>query len=182
MALLIDTHLTFEDHVRMSQIEREYFQSDYYDSPELSWELFCKNSETFLCVRDTENGKIAAHLTLIPVTDETFESILSGDMIDSTITADQILKYDVPGEYKLHLLAVAIAMEYRNGLLFAILYRAFKKKIMDLAKRGIVITGISADCVCEESEILCVKLLNMNFVKLSPRNSKIYWADSLVAK
>lgn len=180
MALLIDAHLTFEDHVRMSQIEREYFQSEYHDSPELSWELYCKNNETFFCVRDTENGKIAAHLTLIPVTDETFESILSGYMIDSTITADQILKYDVPGEYKLHFLAVAIAMKYRDQNLFTILYRELKKKITDLAKRGVVITGISADCVCEESEILCVKLLNMNFVKLSPRNSKIYWADSLV--
>lgn len=179
MALVIDSHLTFEDHVRMFEIEREYFQIEYCDTPELSWKLYCQNNETYLCVRDTENGKIAAHLTLIPVSEETFNSILSGNIIDSDISAAQTLKYDSPGEYKLHFSAVAIAVKYREQNLISLLYRELKRKIADLKNRGIVITGISADCVCRDAEILCEKLLNMKFFKLSNHNSEIYWTDSL---
>lgn len=178
MALVIDPHLTFEDHVRMNEIEREYFPKEYWNTPELAWELYCKNNDTYICVRDTDIGKIAAHLIMIPVSDNTFASILSGDIIDSTINAEQILKFDVPGEYKLHFLAAAIAMEYSEQNIMPILYRGLNNKLTNLTKSGVIITGISADCLSREAEILCEKLANMKFLKLSNRNSKIYWADS----
>jgi MFS family permease len=48
-------------------------------------------------------------MSLIPIGDEVFKSIVSGDRIESQISADEVLRYDVPGNYKLLLSTIAIA-------------------------------------------------------------------------
>lgn len=126
-----------------------------------------------------DNGKIAAYLSLLPIEDEVFKSIVSGDLIESQVSADNILRCDAPGNYKLLLSAIVVAPEYKGINFVTVLYRALKRKITGLEHKGIISTDVIADCVFEEGALLCERLLNMTFIHLTPRKTKICWAAGL---
>lgn len=89
-----------------------------------------------------DNGKIAAYLSLLPIEDEVFKSIVSGDLIESQVSADNILRCDAPGNYKLLLSAIVVAPEYKGINFVTVLYRALKRKITGLEHKGIISTDV----------------------------------------
>jgi len=179
MRFILDDNLKFEDYVHMIETEKACFDPMYWSSPEHEWEHYCHNRETFICVRDLETGNIVAHACMIPISDELSQQIINGSVIDSQISVDDILKYDQPCACKLHISVIAISDEYRDKSILLLIFKAFRKKVVELAKRGIIFTGVSADCVTQAGAMLCEKLLNMKFIKHTPHGSKIYWGDGL---
>ncbi|NTV09418.1 MAG: hypothetical protein HGA47_01415 [Zoogloea sp.] len=179
MKLVVDSRLTFADHIRMSDIERNYFKSKYWTPPYISWEYYLKNNETYLGVRDMDSGKMAGHICILPIADELFQKIIAGDHIDSDIDIDHILKYDAPGRYKLHFFSIAIENRYKLSNIHAILFKALKAKVGDLAERGIVFTDVTAECVTKAGAVICESILNMKCVTQTAHDSRIYWANGL---
>jgi hypothetical protein len=56
MNFTLDNNLTFDDHVRMAEIDKEYFSDEYLTDPEITWAYYCCNNETYICIRDMDNG------------------------------------------------------------------------------------------------------------------------------
>lgn len=178
MRFCVTNELIFDDFVRICEIEKSHYPSEYSSSPELMQNLYKKNIEIYLCVRDNENSSIVGFVSLIPVREEVFNAILKGDFNDSEISADDILKYDKPGEYRGHIQSMVVAKECKNKSILLILYRELKKRLRNFEQKNIEFSAITADVVSMFGEKVDVDLLGMKFVKKTSRNSKIYLSDS----
>jgi|GEM_PF-4361644 hypothetical protein len=175
----LDNNLTVADHVLMAVIDQEYFSAEYLTAPEITWAYYCRNKDTYICIRDTESGGITAYLSMLSIGDEVYKAIVSGERLESQVRTDEVLQYNAPGEYKLLLSAIAIEFNYRKINFVVPLLRALKRKIAELEQRGIIFTDVIVDCVLEEGALLRERLLNMKCISVTSRNTKIYWAAGL---
>ena len=78
-AVILDT-LVYDDiyHVDTTQCE----------------EWFAVNPDIYVIAKDNRTNKVIAYVNVSPVTDECYERIKNGDVIDTGITADMLLSYD----------------------------------------------------------------------------------------
>ena len=176
--LTIANKLSFKDHIRMAEIERFYWDKSLISSPEVTLSWYNHNPETVVAVRDTKTGLLAGHLSLIPVDDEIYYKIRSGNYIDTEIHVNHIERYDHPGKYKLYCCALAIDPKHKGGIAFKMIAKEYLKKFNSLKEKGISFTDIISDNLTLEGEKFS-KVFGMKLINLSSHGSKIMWCNGL---
>ena len=122
---------------------------------------------------DTQSGRYIAYAALMPVTDECYERIKKGDFIDTGITPDMLLSYDMPFPYSLYFSSIVIHPDYQNSEVFMKIFNAIIDKFISLGEHEVFIRRMIADAVTPSGEKFC-RLFGMSKVKGSSHNSSLY--------
>lgn len=173
----IAENLTFEDNVRMAEIEESYFDKSFIALPEVTWKWHKHNPRTVIAVRDDGTGLIIGHMMFLPIDDQLYLKIKGGNFIDTEISTEHILKYVKPGKYKLYFYVICVAPEYRKQGVSIMLVKEYAKKLLDLKKQGIYFTDIIADTITDSGGKFARKVLGMEVKKESMHASEIMWTD-----
>ena len=131
------------------------------------------NPDIYVMAKDVVANKVIAYVNISPVTDECYEKIKNGDFIDTGITEDMILSYDMPFPYSVYFSSIVIHPDYQNTDVFLKLLNAIIKKFTYLGENEVFIKRMIADAVTKNGEKFC-KLFGMEKIKNSNHESALY--------
>lgn len=144
-------------------------------------EWFKVNPDIYVMAKDLKNNKIIAYVNIMPVTEECYELIKEGHFIDSGITADMVLSYDMPCPYSIYFSSIVIHPDYQNTEVFMELFNAIIDKFIWLGNHEVYIKRMIADAVTTNGEKFC-KLFGMKKIIGSTHNSTLYEATLIPPK
>ncbi len=174
LSITLPGEMNREDFKETDEIDYLVLRDDLIASIETAIEWYEYNNYSYIAARDTKTGKIAGYMTFLPITEDTYNQILSGDFMDKDFTKDSILQYDYPGLYTIYVASVAIHPFYQNSNVFFELYNATIDMFLELAKqREIYVEKIIAEASTKQGEKLC-KLLRMKKYCSTTSNTDIY--------
>ena len=160
--------LTYQDFVDMYEIDTLVLRPDLIAPPDITYSWYKFNIYTHIAVRSAKTGRIAGYFALLPVTDELFKNIQSGDFKDNDLSTDGLRQYDMADFYKLYAASVCVHPQFQNTLAFNRLYHALIEMMYELAvEREVYITDIITEASTKQGEKLCKilgfkKLINTN--------------------
>lgn len=166
--------ITDDDIKEVLAMEAEIYKEDECQDFELCQKIHRINPFTDLFFKDLRTGQIVANIDICPVTDECYELLRSGEFMDSAITPEMVVPYDMPALYNLYFTGIAVRESYRNipFLIFVMINEAVNTLIR-LGDRGILFKRMVADAVTPNGERFC-KIFGMKNVVNSEHGSKIY--------
>lgn len=172
--ILFPGEMTHSDFDETDEIDYLVLREDLIASIETAIEWYDYNEYTYIAIRDKGTKKIAGYFTLLPITQDTYNLILSGDFMDKEFTTDSILTYDAPGLYILYVASVAIHPYYKNSNAFIELYNAVIDVLLSLAtEREIYISEIIAEASTKQGEKFC-KIMGMKKYCSTTTNTDVY--------
>ena len=178
LSIVDGCQLTLAQHEELRLIETNYFEPSLIAPSEISHQWVQYNPDTIISVKDNDNDKIVAHLTILPITDETYNKFLTGNYKDANMPISDMRKYNEIGEYIIYIAAIAIHPSYTNSLALKMMINAYGEKIIRLASEGIFISQVIAEACTASGENFC-KLLGMNKILSTKHDTKIYVSSSL---
>ena len=124
-------------------------------------------------LKDFDTNHIVAYAGIIPVSNECYDSLRKGILIDTSITTEMILKYKSGWKYKLYFSSIVVHPDYRDICILRLMYKTIMSRFDKFKIQSIFIEKILADAVNESGKKLC-KLIGMKKIRLSNHNSEIY--------
>ncbi|MCL2311129.1 MAG: toll/interleukin-1 receptor domain-containing protein [Firmicutes bacterium] len=171
--------LSYDDFEEMYNIDTLVMRSDLIASIETTYnEWYSYNIFSHIAIKDCSNDKLIGYCAMLPITEETYAKILSGDFKDKDFNQDSIRQYDLPSDtYKLYVAGLAIHPKYQNTTAFTQLYNSIIDLLLSLAKeREIYISELIAEASTKQGEKLC-KILNMKKRIQTIYDTNIYTLD-----
>ena len=166
-------NITEKDLEAMYHIETLVFSHEIAGKEQTSKNLFEHNPYSFVGARDTATGEIVAFISAYPISDDFCEKILSGQFDDTKIEQADVLQYSENETYKLYVSSLCVHPKYNRTNAFGVVYTAFLDTIEDLAKKGIFISEILADCANRRGEIICKGIGMKKHIK-TDHNTVVY--------
>lgn len=145
--------------------------------PKMTAGWFSHNNLTLLGSKDEKTGKLIGFINTLPVTDDFFSKILSGNFDDTIVSNSEIRQYDIPGFYKLYMSSICVHPKYNGSIAFKIMYDLFIDMLLMLAKESeIYISEILADAVTTKGRVLC-ESIGMYKHCISKHGTQMYKAE-----
>ena len=177
--VILPGEMAYQDFVDMYEIDTLVLRSDLIALPDITFKWYQYNMYTHIAVRSISTGEIAGYFALLPVTDDLFTKIQSGDFKDNDLSTDGIRQYDMADFYKLYVAAVCIHPKHQNTTAFNRLYHALIEMMYELAtEREIYITDIITEASTKQGEKLC-KILGLKRLMNTHLNTELYTASLL---
>lgn len=177
--VILPGELSYQDFVDMYEIDKLVLRSDLIALPDITFKWYQYNIFTHIAVRSVNTGRIAGYFALLPVTDELFNKIQSGDFKDNDLSTDGIRQYDMADFYKLYIATVCIHPKDQNTTAFNRLYHALIEMMYELAtEREIYITDIITEASTKQGEKLC-KILGLKKLMNTDLDTELYTASLL---
>ena len=177
--VILPGEMSYQDFVDMYEIDTLVLRPDLIAVPDITYKWYQYNIYTHIAVRSVRTGKIAGYFALLPVTDELFSKIQSGDFKDNDLSTDEIRQYDMADFYKLYAAAVCIHPKHQNTTAFNRLYHALIEMMYELAtEREIYITDIITEASTKQGEKLC-KILGLKRLMDTHLDTELYTASLL---
>jgi len=168
--------ITDEDILETYNIEKLVLPPGLIAGPEMTKEWFSHNNLTLLGSRDRKTGKLIGFIHSLPVTDDLFNQISSGNFDDTIISNSDIRQYDIPGFYKLYMSSICVHPKYNGSIAFKVMYDEFIELLLTLAQENeIYISEILADGVTPKGKVLC-ESIGMIKHCISIHNTQVYRA------
>lgn len=172
--IVMPDNLVYKDFAEMYDIDRKVMRDDLIADIDTCYAWYQYNNYTHIAVRDIRKHKVVGYFSVLPITEETYKHILSGDFKDNEFTQDSIVQYIFPDFYKLYVAGVGIDPEYQNTGAFIKLYNALIDMLLTLAKeRDIYISEILAEASTRQGEKFC-KMIQMRKICHSSSETDIY--------
>lgn len=166
--------LTYKDFVDMFEIDQKVMRPDLIADVETTYGWFKYNKFTHIAVRDVISKKTVGYFSLLPVTEETYNEIISGNFEDKDFTSDSIEQYIFSDFYRLYIAGVGIEPQYQNTGAFIKLYNALIDLFISLAtNREIYISEILAEASTKQGEKFC-KMVGMKKISTTKNDTDIY--------
>ncbi len=166
--------LSYNDFKDMFEIDKKVMRGDLIADIETAYGWFKYNKYTHIGVRDINTKRIVGYFSALPVTDETYYKIVSGDFEDKDFTSDDIEQYIFSDFYKVYIAGVGIDPEYQNTGAFIKLYNALIDLFISLAKNGeIYISEILAEASTKQGEKFC-KMVGMKKISSTNNDTDVY--------
>ncbi len=166
--------LTLKDFEDMLEIDKRVMRADLIANVDTTYGWFQYNKYTHIGVRDKTSKKLVGYFAALPVTDETYNQIISGEFEDKNFTPDDIEQYNFSNFYRVYIAGVGIEPEYQNTGAFIKLYNAFIDMILSLVKyREIYISEILAEASTKQGEKFC-KMIGMKKISNTNNETDIY--------
>jgi hypothetical protein len=163
----------------MYEIDKLVLRSDLIAPPEVTYKWYQYNIYSHIAVRSAKTKQIAGYFAVLPVTNELFQKIQSGEFKDNDLSTDGIRQYDMQDFYKLYVASVCIHPQHQNTMAFNRLYHALVEMMFELAsEREIYITDIITEASTEQGEKLC-KILGLRKLMDTNLDTKLYIASLL---
>lgn len=172
--LKIDYKFNLKDFEVMEEIEHSYFPNDNITPAEEVLKWYQRNNLTCIGVRNS-NNEVIANVNLLPLKEKTFYDIYNNKINEADVIESQIESYENNKEYYLYLSSISISQNYRNNYyVIMTLLKGCINLYKLLIDKNIKIIKIMADASTEHGEKICKKLLNMDYIRNTSHNSKIY--------
>lgn len=155
------------------EIDKAVYKEHYQGISDMCKMWWHKNPEIYVMIEDKSIFKIIGYINAMPLTDECYDTIISGNTVDVTLSVDNINSYDFPDIYKLYFASIAIHPDYHNTSAFKLLYDSFITHMLRLADREIYFSEVAADAVTETGTKMC-QYLGMSKLLDSNHESTIY--------
>ena len=166
--------LTYKDFIDMYEIDNKVMREDLIASVQTTYGWFEHNRYTHIAVRDISTQKIVGYFSVLPVTEEIYNKIISGNFKDKDFTSDSIEQYIFSNFYRIYVAGVGIDPEYQNTGAFIKLYNALIDLFLFLAKeREIYISEILAEASTKQGEKFC-KMVGMKKISSTTNDTDIY--------
>ena len=165
--------VTVEDIKQAVELDSLVYDDIYHVDSTVCEEWFEVNPNIYVMAKDVPSDKIIAYVNVSPVTEECYDRIKKGDFIDTGITADMILNYDMPFPYSLYFSSIVIHPDYHNTEVFMELFNAIIDKSLLLGEHEVYIKSMVADAVTKNGEKFC-RLFGMTKIKGSDHDSSLY--------
>ena len=149
------------------------YEKQYQVTIEQCLRWFSINPDIYVMLRDDSAKRIIGYVNVAPVTDECYMLIRSGRFLDSEITEDMILSYDMPFPYSVYFTSIVIHPKYQNSRAFFQLYNAVIDNFLSLTAQDVFIKRMIADAVSSHGINFC-KLFGMNKVYETVHDSTLY--------
>lgn len=172
-SIITGKEVTHEDIEQAVELDSLLYDDVYHVDTSQCDEWFAVNPDIYVMAKDLKSNRIIAYINVSPITDECYDRIKNGDFIDTGITADMILSYDMPFVYSIYFSSIAIHPDYRNTEVFSLLMNAIVDKFINLGNRGIFIRRMIADAVSQSGEKFC-KMFGMSKIVGSDHDSTLY--------
>ena len=173
ISIITGREVTAEDIAKAAYLDRLVYDDIYLVTVEQCEEWIAVNPDIYVLAKDITTDKYIAYANLMPVTDECYERLKNGDFIDTGITPDMILSYDMPCPYNLYFSSIVIHPDYQNTEVFMEIFNAIVDKFITLGEHEVFIHRMIADAVTKNGEKFC-KLFGMSKVKGSTHDSSLY--------
>lgn len=172
---LIDTaDVTRNDVEGTISLDHLVYSDEYIPSCDRICEWTNVNPDIDFIVRDNVTHDIVAYAEAMPVTDECYEDLRSGKIVDMDLmAADKILSYDMPGAYNVYFASIVIHPQYRNTVLFKMLFDEMVRRYIRLIDNEVFVKRILADALSPEGEKFC-RLFGMRRIDSSNHHSTLY--------
>jgi len=171
------SNITYEDMLETYNIEKLVLPPKLIAGPEMTKDWFSHNNLTLLGSRDEKTGKLIGFIHSLPVTDDMFNHISSGNFDDTIISTSDIRQYDIPGFYKLYMSSICVHPKYNGSIAFKLMYDEFIEMLLMLAyENGIYISEILADGVTPRGKVLC-ESIGMIKHCISTHGTQVYRAQ-----
>ena len=180
--LKIEYTFDLEDFKAMENIEHSYFLNDNITPAEEVFNWYKKNNLTCIGLRN-DNNEIISSVNILPLNKKAFYDIYEDKMNEADVTYSQIEEYENNKTYYIYLSAISIDKRYRNN--YRVITNLLKGciNILDvLLERNIKIEKVMADASTIHGEKICKKLLEMDYIRDTSHESKIYCEDGQTFK
>lgn len=137
----------------------------------LNW--WKRNPDIYVMIEDCTTKKIVGYINAMPLSNEYYHRIRSGETIDTDLPYEEIETYDFPDTYKLYFSSIAIHPNYHNTSAFKALLDGFMIHVLRLYEREIYFSSILADAVSVTGEKLC-NYMGLKHIIDSNHGSKIF--------
>lgn len=154
-------------------LDRKVFKEYCLVDLDLCKRWFEANHDIYLMAKEKNTGRVIAYINIAPINDEYYEEIKKGESLDSELSPDMILSYDMPYPYSVYFTSIVIDPEYQNTEVFMNLFNAVIEKFIHLGEQEVFVKRILADAVTPSGEKFC-KLFGMKKIGDSNHNSTLY--------
>ena len=165
--------VTMTDIEQACMLDRMVYSEDLRVEPSDCEKWFKVNPDIYVMIRDIQKGFIVGYINIAPVTDECYELFKSGEFVDTGLTSEMMLSYDMPFPYSLYFTSIVIHPDYQNSEVFMKLFSAVVDKFIWLGHHEVYVKRMIADAVSENGVKFC-KLFGMKKIKSSNHNSSLY--------
>ena len=164
--------LTFEDFIKMEEIDHQYFPDENVSPADEAYKWYLADSNS--CVVVKENSNVVAYVNILSLKKEVYDKVKHNEMNESQIlVTDLELDKDKYFNY-LYFSTIAIDKNHRDIQTLRELIDITSKKIIEIINQGCEIKEVMADCSTPEGEKITQKFLHlMPFMKTS-HNSMIH--------
>ena len=171
--VLTGSSITYDDIKEAVELDHMVYDTTYFVEPETCYEWFKVNPDIYVMLRDNSTNKVVAYINISPITEECYDDIRTGQFIDTGITAEMILSYNMPFPYCAYFSSVVIHPDYQNSSVFKLMFDEVVKKFIHLGEQETYIKKMIADAVSIEGEKFC-KLFGMKKVDATNHGSSLY--------
>ncbi|MCL2874442.1 MAG: hypothetical protein FWE29_05900 [Defluviitaleaceae bacterium] len=173
--------ITVEHIKQILNLDKLVYDECYQNTLESSMDGFERNSDTYTMLYSSSADKIVAYVLVTAITDEYYDLIKSGRLIDAYLPPEAAVSYDHPGIYNLYFSSVVIHPDYQMVGVLKYLLEAFVEKLISLGDEGFYMKRVVADAVTDKGEKFC-SLVGMDRLYESDHNSVIYEMELLPPK
>ena len=173
ISIITGKQITAQDIAQAAYLDTLVYDDIYLVTVEQCEEWMAVNPDIYVLAKDIQTNRFIAYANLTPVTDECYERIKNGDFIDTGITADMVLSYDMPFPYSLYFSSIVIHPDYQNTEVFMEIFNAIIDKFIKLGEHEVFIRRMIADAVTKNGEKFC-RLFGMTKIKESNHDSSLY--------
>lgn len=173
ISIITGKQVTLEDITQAVYLDTLVYDDIYHVDTTQCEEWFAVNPDIYVMAKDVTTNRIIAYVNISPVTDECYDRIKKGDFIDTGITSDMILSYDMPFPYSLYFSSIVIHPDYQNTEVFMEIFNAIVDKFITLGEHEVFIRRMIADAVTKNGEKFC-RLFGMTKLKGSNHDSSLY--------
>lgn len=112
--VLSGQEITRTDIEQACLLDKMVYSADLRVEPQDCEKWFKVNPDIYVMIRDINKGKIIGYINVAPVTDECYDMFKSGAFVDTGLTSEMILSYDMPYPYSVYFTSIVIHPEYQN--------------------------------------------------------------------
>ncbi len=147
----IKTLVSLEDVKNMCLLDQEAYPESEQVPFEACKEMYEKNPFIYSAIFD--GTELVGDINFLPITDECYEKIKSGQLKEHYMSADDIVVMEPNKEYYCLFSSIIIKKSYRNSEAFFLLLSSFYKNMKNkLQRENIKIKSIITDVVNDKME------------------------------
>lgn len=155
------------------QLDRISYDDVYQLQVGTCFDYFEKNNDIYIMAVDNKSGRVIGYINYSPIKEEVYTNLVSGNVIDTVITGDDVLTYEDGTHYWGYFSSIVVQPEYRQHGIATQMLLGWSDLVFRLAtNRSIFFRGIVADAVSDVGVHLLSEI-GFSFAKPSTHGSMI---------
>lgn len=164
--------LTFEDFIKMEEIDHQYFPDENVSPAEEAYKWYLADSNSCVVVKD--NSNVVAYVNILSLKKEVYDKVKHNEMNESQIlVSDLELDKDKYFNY-LYFSTIAIDKNHRDIQTLRELIDITSAKIFEIVNQGCKIKEVMADCSTPQGQKITQRFLKLKPFMKTSHNSMIH--------